>query len=208
MLPENITAGFLAVCLASFFLVNLYNIVKFHRGRRSAKPPAAIESPRSLTMPLAALGTLLFFLESILFSLLALTGFASFHQIAPLQLRFQHDTYVQIIGIVLSGAGYFLFIWSVVARGRYAVSWGMPENQRLVTWGPNRYVRHPSYIGYFLMFSGLFLVWLNLVAILPLIAIPGYIQVTATEEQLLLNRFGEEYKRYQRKTGKFFPKRK
>ena len=208
MLPETLTASFLVVCLATFFAVNLYNVVKFHLGRKNVKVYAEIRRPRSFTLPLAAFGTLLFFLESILFAFLAFTGFSSALHVFPLQLQFQSDSYVQMAGIVLTGAGYFLFIWSVVARGKYAVSWAMSKNHKLVTWGPYRYVRHPSYLGYFLMFSGLFLIWLNLVAILPLVAVPGYVQITVAEEELLIRRFGEEYIRYQKKTGWFFPKRK
>lgn len=208
MLPEIVTASFLVVCLATFFAVNLYNVVKFHRGRKNVKVYAEIRRPKSFTLPLAAFGTLLFFIESILFPFLAFTGFTSALHVFPLQLQFQHNSYVQIAGIVLTGAGYSLFVWSVVARGKYAVSWEMPENHKLVTWGPYRYVRHPSYLGYFLMFCGLFFIWLNLVALFPLVAILGYVRITVGEEELLVRRFGEEYIRYQEKTGRFFPKRK
>jgi len=208
MLPETVTASFLVVCLATFFAVNLYNLVKFHLGRKNAKVYAEIKHPKNFTLPLAAFGTLLFFLESLLFLFLAFTGLTSALHVFPLQLQFQYDSYVQIVGIVLTGAGYFLFIWSVAARGKYAVSWKMAKNHKLVTWGPYRYVRHPSYLGYFLMFLGLFLIWLNLIAILPLIAIPSYMRITVAEEKLLIRRFGEEYIRYQKKTGRFFPKRK
>lgn len=78
----------------------------------------------------------------------------------------------------------------------------------LVTWGPFRYVRHPSYLGYFLMFFGLFFLLLNLVALVPLLAIPGYIRLTTYEEQLLIARFGNEYVEYQKTTGRFVPKMK
>ncbi len=104
------------------------------------------------------------------------------------------------------GSGFFLFQWSVVARGMYSVSWAMGEDHRLVTWGPYRYVRHPSYLGYFLMFVGLLLTWLNPVALMPLMAIPGYVKVAATEEELLVMRFGEEYLKYQKAVGRFLPR--
>jgi protein-S-isoprenylcysteine O-methyltransferase Ste14 len=206
MLPEIITASILTVCLAAFFAVNLYNIAKFHRSKRDVKVYAEIKLSKSLILLFTAFGTVLFFLESLLFSFLAFIGFTSALDVFPLQLRFQHDSYLQIAGIVLSGAGYFLFIWSVVARGKYAVSWAMAENHKLVTWGPYRYVRHPSYLGYFLMFSGLFLIWLNLVATFPLVAIPDYMQVAKREEELLTHRFGEEYINYLKTTGRFLPR--
>jgi len=82
----------------------------------------------------------------------------------------------------------------------------MPEDHRLVTWGPYRLVRHPSYLGYFLMFIGLFFTWLNLVAVIPLVAIPGYVVVVGQEEELLLSRFWEEYQRYRETTERFIPR--
>lgn len=208
MLPEIVSASFTLVCLTIFSAVNLHNIFKFKRGRANTKVYAEISRPKSVMLLLAAFGTLLFFLESLLFSLLSFVGFASALHVFPLQLRFPYDSYVQMVGLALTASGYFLFIWSVVTRGKYSVAWEMPENHRLVTWGPYRCVRHPSYLGYFLMFCGLFFIWLNLMAILPLVAVPGYVQVTVEEEELLIRRFGEEYTRYQKKTGRFFPKRK
>ncbi len=208
MLSETVTAGFLIVCLAVFFTVNLHNVLRFRQSRKNKKVHAEIRRPKNFTLSLAAFGTLLFFLESVFFSFLAFAGFTHALQVFPLQLQFQYDSYVQIVGIVLTGTGYFLFIWSVIARGKYAVSWAMSENHRLVTWGPYRYVRHPSYLGYFLMFSGFFLIWLNLVTLLPLVGVLGYVRATLAEEELLIRRFGEEYIKYLEKTGRFFPRPK
>jgi protein-S-isoprenylcysteine O-methyltransferase Ste14 len=102
--------------------------------------------------------------------------------------------------------GFLLFIWSVVARGRYSLSWAMPRDHALVTWGPYRYIRHPSYMGYFLMFLSLPLIMLNPVALLPLTGIPGYLSVARREEELLIQRFGEEYRDYMDRTGGFLPR--
>ena len=165
-----------------------------------------MERPEGLFMNLAALGTLVFFAEALLFVCLGLTGLGFYLHIKPLQLSFAHDLYVRAAGVVVMGAGFIVFVWSVVARGRYSVSWEMPEGQRLVTWGPYRFVRHPSYLGYFLMFIGLFLTWLNLVSLVPLMAIPGYVKVTVTEEEMLTQRFGDVYREYQEATGRFLPR--
>jgi len=77
---------------------------------------------------------------------------------------------------------------------------------KLVTWGPFRYVRHPPYLGYFLMFFGFPLLVVCFIALIPLIAIPGYVQLTYHEERLLVKEFGNQYVKYQRKTGRFFPR--
>ncbi len=108
--------------------------------------------------------------------------------------------------MLLEAAGYMIFLWSVLERGRYSVAWEMAEDHRLVTSGPYRYVRHPSYMAYFLLFFGLFFVSLNMLTLIPLIAIPGYVSITVYEEKLLKKRFGDKYVEYQKTTGRFFPK--
>jgi len=149
---------------------------------------------------------MVFWLDSLLFPFIAFTGFLPFLNGFPLRIIFRYDSIVQVVGLTLLTGGYALFMWSVVARGRYAVSWDMRENHKLVTWGPYRFVRHPSYLAYFLMFPGLLLSWLNLLAVPSLIAVPGYYYVVGNEEKILVERFGDEYRSYQEKTGRFFPR--
>lgn len=206
MLTETVMAVFLLVCLCCFFSVNLCNILKVHKRRSCVKAYAEVKRPSGFTMGLTAAGTLVYFLEALLYPFLVFTNLISMLYFFPFYFQFPFMFYNRILGLVLTLAGYFLFIWSVVVRGRYAVSWEMPENQRLVTWGPYRYVRHPSYLGYFLMFFGLFFLWPNWFTLFPLVAIPGYFLVTFEEERLLVQRFGDEYVKYQKKTGRFFPK--
>ena len=208
MLPETLVAGSLAVCLIIFYGVNLYNLKKYRKMKEGLKYKAEVESPRGPPFVFAALGTFAFYIESALYIVLVFTGSHKFLTDSWLQLHFPFDSWVQAIGLSLTALGYFLFTWSVLARGRYATSWEMPENHKLVTWGPYRYVRHPSYLAYLILFISLPLTILNLVALIPLIAIPGYIQIASIEEELLIKRFGKEYQQYQQTTGKFLPKRK
>ena len=56
------------------------------------------------------------------------------------------------------------------------------------------------------MFSGLFLVWLNLIALAPIVGIPGYVTLAKPEEELLIFRFGQMYRDYMRSTGRFIPR--
>lgn len=208
MLSEFHIACFLVVCLAVFFSLNLFNLTRTLQSRRgkTTKAYAEVKRPRGFFFALTAFGKLFFFLESMAYPFLVFTGLFRSGEHFPLQLHFQHDLYVQVLGILLEMSGYFLFLWSVLERGRYSVSWEMRENHNLVTWGPYRYVRHPSYSAYFLMFFGLFFLLLDLVALVPLVAIPGYVSLTTYEEQLLITRFGNEYVEYQKRTGRFLPK--
>lgn len=208
MLPDQAVTVFLAVCLAVFYSANLYNLLKFRRRKKGVKYKAEVKVPHEPALALATLGTFALFSESAAYSILVFLGKQEIWTDSWLQLHFLYDSWVQAVGISLTVFGHFLFIWSVLARGRYSTAWEMPENHRLVKCGPYRYVRHPSYLAYFILFTGLFLTLLNIVAIIPLLAIPGYVRITVIEEELLARRFGDAYKQYQQETGKFWPKRK
>jgi len=208
MLPDLPIAVFLASCLLGFWSVNLYNLRRHGASKKGVKYKAEVERPKGLIFALSALGTVIFFLESFFYIVLVFAGLQTTLHNLFLQLGFPFDSWVQLAGIFLTGFGYSLFVWSILARGRYATSWEMPEDQRLVTWGPYRCVRHPSYLAYFILFTGLFLSLLSLVALVPFIAVPGYLRIATVEEELLVKRFGEAYLEYQHTAGKFFPKRK
>jgi len=206
-MPSSTTiAAFLLVCLGFFISVNLHNILVVHGSIGSMETRAEVDRPSGLVVGAAAVGTVAYFLLASAYPFLVFTGRETMLLILSLRLHPSIMICTQIVGLVLTGAGYFLFIWSVIARARCAVSWAMTENHRLVTWGPYRYVRHPSYLGYFLMFLGLFFTWPNLLTLFPLIAIPGYVRVTVEEERLLLLRFGDQFLEYQGRTGRFIPK--
>lgn len=205
MLAEDVVASFLFVCLGSFFSVNLYNILKFHKDDEDHQPHAEVGPPSTAIVYLAGFGTFVYFAEALFYSLIVLTNWISLQNAFSLRYGSAFIPYARSIGVILTGTGYTLFIWSVIARGGYATSWAMKDSHRLVTWGPYRYVRHPSYLGYFLMFIGLFALWPDALTIVPLLAIPGYNRITIDEERLLEQRFGTEYTEYKKRTGRFIP---
>ena len=205
MLAETAVAFFLLVCLVAFFAVNLHNISRARVRGQAAGARAGSIRPSSLFVGLAMIGTLFYFLAAFSYLFLAFSGST------PALCRFScylpaPTVHMQIPGLILTAAGYGLFIWSVVSRGRYAVSWQMPETQKLVTWGPYRYVRHPSYLGYFLMFLGLFFLWPHVLTMLSWVAILGYVRASFDEEKLLVQHFGDEYEEYRTKVGRFIPR--
>jgi len=206
MLIETAIATFLFLCLVFFTMVNLHNILVVHERRSNARVFAEVEHPSGIIVTLAALGTFVYFLEAVIYMVLAFANSFSLLYASIHYIRLPFTLCAQISGLILTFIGYALSIWSVIARGKYATSWGMSENQKLVTWGPYRYVRNPSYLGYFLMFLGFFFLWSSLFTLFPLIAIPGYYHVALEEEKLLRQRFGDKYAEYQKKTGRFIPK--
>jgi protein-S-isoprenylcysteine O-methyltransferase Ste14 len=211
VLPEAFSAAFLGICLGIFYFVNLFNLLRNRRRRKAQpmqtepqlKPP---EPPKNLSVALTAFGTFVFWFSSIFYVIFVFIGILHSMDNSLFPSGFPLDTYVQIFGIIMTALGYFIFTWSVIARGRCATAWDMPENHKLVTWGPYHYVRHPSYLSYFIMFFGLFCIWLTWTALIPIVAIPSYLKIVNEEEKMLAQRFGDEYITYQKTVGKFFPK--
>lgn len=81
------------------------------------------------------------------------------------------------------------------------------EGHQLVTAGPYRYIRHPLYTFGLLMYVALGLVaamwwiWLGLAIIFPML-----MWRTPREEAQLVARFGNEYRAYMQRTGRYLPK--
>lgn len=206
MLMETIIACFLLISLGLFFSINLHNILVMHRSDDGVRSRAEINMPSDFVVSVAALGTFAYFFEALSYPFLVLANLPSLLSVFTFSLPTALAFSMQVLGLLLTAIGYFLFLWSIIVRGRYATSWAMRNNHKLVTWGPYRYVRHPSYLAYFFMFIGLFAIWPSWPAIVPLIAIPGYFRVTFREERLLEQHFGSQYLDYQRSTGRFIPK--
>ena len=81
------------------------------------------------------------------------------------------------------------------------------ENHQLITNGPYRIVRHPLYTVGFTIFLGIGLMatmwWLQVGLVILSVVIAWR---TGREEENLLQEFGEEYRTYKKRTGRYFPK--
>jgi protein-S-isoprenylcysteine O-methyltransferase Ste14 len=83
------------------------------------------------------------------------------------------------------------------------------ENHELVTNGPYRWVRHPLYsvgTSFFISLSVLAANWLMGLASLLVLAM--LLVRLPKEEAKLIERFGNEYREYMKRTGRFFPRLK
>lgn len=77
----------------------------------------------------------------------------------------------------------------------------------LVTSGPYRYVRNPMYLGAFIFLLGQALVSANwLILLSSIITIFVFYMQIGNEEKMLLDRFGDEYREYMKKTPRIIPK--
>ena len=122
---------------------------------------------------------------------------------------------VTIIGIVLFGyvfrtAGAILIIAGIVIWLISAFCSGMDESiaeNKLKTDGIYALTRNPMYNGWWLMISGITLMWGNaFMLILPFVnRLIMTVILINTEEKWLSDLYGDEYNEYKRKVKRFIP---
>jgi protein-S-isoprenylcysteine O-methyltransferase len=124
-------------------------------------------------------------------------------------LRAGADTWWTLgLGLALVLAGTALRGWAILTLGRYfrrVVT--IEPDQRLVRRGPYRLLRHPSYTGLLLVFTGLGLAlgsWLS-AAIAMLGLLLGLLPRIRVEERALRRTFGADYEQYARETWRLVP---
>lgn len=84
--------------------------------------------------------------------------------------------------------------------------YGASKEERLVTDGIYRYMRHPQYTGIYLAIFGQLIHWPTIptLALFPVI-VWAYYRLARKEEKAMLAGFGDEYRAYMEKTPMFFP---
>jgi len=111
-------------------------------------------------------------------------------------------------GIVLIVLGIVLRQWSMAVLGSFfSGTVGVQEGQKVVETGPYRLVRHPSYTGVLLIFTGLGLALQSWGAVLLIVLTFGlaFGYRMYVEERVLVSELGDEYVKYTKKTKRLIP---
>lgn len=119
------------------------------------------------------------------------------------------DVALQVAGLGLWAVGMIVLVWSARMLGVLMGVDGVTTDHLLVTSGPYRYVRHPIYGSFTLIAAGLALVFRShLLAAVAAVWLIASMRWAATEEALLASSegFGDFYRAYRRRTGRFLPK--
>ena len=132
------------------------------------------------------------------------------HPAAPLGTSAGHPRSGRLCrgGIVVIWVGLALRVWAVLTLGRsFSTFIQVDADQAVVTRGPYRWVRHPSYTGLLLIALGFGLGvgnWLSL-AICAVIPLVGLLPRIAVEEAELVRVLGDQYRSYQKATRRLVP---
>jgi protein-S-isoprenylcysteine O-methyltransferase len=103
------------------------------------------------------------------------------------------------LGALVMVAGIVIRLWAVRTLGRwFSREVQVSRDQQVVTSGPYRWVRHPSYTGALLLFGGLGIAMTNVVSIAALIVVPlpAYLRRIQIEEHALFAALGDDYRAY------------
>jgi protein-S-isoprenylcysteine O-methyltransferase Ste14 len=116
---------------------------------------------------------------------------------------------VRWIGAGLALTSIPLIAWVQWSLGRnFNTTLHVREGHTLVTNGPYHWVRHPMYTVLFLFGIGLMLVTANWMVGGPIaVALAGIVALRIPkEEALMIEQFGDEYRAYMQRTGRFLPR--
>ena len=129
----------------------------------------------------------------------------------PLQLPELVISLTRPAGLIIFLDGLFLTLWARWALGAmYGVSTGssapLQEKHRLIQRGPYTFIRHPMYLGYWLVMLGVLLTYRTWTPLLLLImTVPSFHRRARREEISLEEMFGEEYQAYVKNVPMFLP---
>lgn len=112
------------------------------------------------------------------------------------------------LGAVFGVICFMLMCWTLSNLGKNLTDTVVTRaNAVLVTTGPYRWVRHPFYVTAALLMLSVTLLTANwFLGLSSLLVLVLLVIRTPKEEQKLIEKFGDEYRRYVASTGRFVPK--
>jgi len=115
---------------------------------------------------------------------------------------------VRVAGLVVMWCGMAIRVWAILTLGNaFRTTVEVEPDQKIVTSGPYRWLRHPSYTGLLVILAGFGLAlgnWLSF-AICLAVPLPAVLRRIAVEEAELMLVLGEPYRRYEERTKRLVP---
>lgn len=164
--------------------------------RREPERRQRTESWASRALIVAILG----YFASIVLYMLDVPWFSWSRLALPAWLRW--------LGAFAASSSVILVAWTHRALGRqYSAEFAIQKDHALVTTGPYARTRHPMYTALNMFSLSMALVTSNLLVLLfAILEILPFPWIAREEELVLLEAFGEEYREYMMRTGRFFPR--
>jgi len=111
-------------------------------------------------------------------------------------------------GILLMAFGILVRQWAILTLGRFfTFTVSVQKNQKVVDYGPYRFIRHPSYLGVSLTVIGIGVALQSLCGILVILVLFGLAlgYRIHIEEKFLVSELGDDYIQYMKRTKRLIP---
>jgi len=143
----------------------------------------------------------------IVYEVFTLFVFLIFPQLLDWAKLFIPD-WLRWCGVLLAVISLAMFIWVHINLGsNYSIALRIKDQHRLIESGPYRWIRHPMYTAFFILHISAFLLtdnwFIGITWISGLTAIVFF--RIDREEKMMLDRFGDDYIAYMKRTGRFLP---
>lgn len=152
----------------------------------------------------------------VFFAVLRLSGICLWmatlaYLISPLSVQwaaFPVPSAFRWFGVAMGFFSSLLMGWTMSCLGRNLTDTVVTrEKATLVTQGPYRWVRHPFYVTAAFLMGSVTLLTANWLIGIASLFVLGLLAIrTPREEQKLIDKFGQQYRDYMAKTGRFFPR--
>ena len=189
--------GFRVILSALFISGGLIRSYYMRRGSESDQTISRTREDR-LTVPLATS-------MSVLVTIAGLV-----HVFAPQRTRWATlptPTWSRWVGVGLGIVSLPLFAWTHHALGKnWSAALVTKKEHTLVSSGPYRWIRHPMYTALILQYVAFLLVSANWVIGIAGLGISVLcVARVGEEEALMVDEFGDQYRAYMQRTGRFLP---
>ncbi len=194
-LDEDLLFRLLFIAIyAVFFGVRMRYRVE--SAKRKPEERFQIKSKAFMTLIIAILG---YFISLVLYMLNI--SWISWSQIVM-------PSWVRWLGVIGAIFSVLLVAWIHRTLGRqYSAELAIQKDHALVTSGPYARTRHPMYTALNMFSFSIALTTSNiLVLFFAVLVIVPFPWIARMEEKMLLETFGEDYREYMSKTGRFFPR--
>jgi len=189
------------ILLAALFAMRLYFMLKVLRsGGRLTPDQKAVQREGGRGMLILRMALFFLLLAFLVMYLLGIAWIDRFSFHLPDGLRWG--------GFALGILSIAFWIWTQAALDtQWSAQLQLRQGHHLVTAGPYARIRHPLYSAMFGWAVAVVLLTANWIfAALAALSIAGTMARVPKEEQMMLEAFGEEYKAYMQRTGRFFPR--
>jgi protein-S-isoprenylcysteine O-methyltransferase Ste14 len=189
------------VLFASLLLVRaIFGIQQRRRGLSSwSVSEEAVEREGRCSLLLRPIG-FVFFLGLAVFYMIEPPGFD--------WLFLELPSWIGWIGVLVCTASIFVLIWVHLTLGiQWSTTLQFKESHKLVTSGLYEYIRHPMYTSLNFFFLGFCFVssfWLYMIFLVVMILF--FNRIVEREEAMMIEQFGEEYRAYMKRTGRYLPR--